>query len=50
MSNECTFINPNSPTSQIKTELQYEQSTNKVYDDIELVHAHHSSCTVHTAV
>jgi len=32
--NKCTFINPNSPwTSRTKTEIQYESSTGKLYDD-----------------
>jgi len=35
MSNKCTFIFPNStPISRIKNELQYEQSTRKLYDDL----------------
>ena len=35
MSNRCTFINPNSPwISRMKYELQYELSTDKLYDDL----------------
>ena len=51
MSNKCAFITPNSPwTSRMKNKLH----TNKVQVSYmmiwERVHAHHSSCTVHTTV